>query len=325
MSSFLTLLPPHLYDPDAFKDVVNDASFNLGTARALMWLSQLAYDHPGSETVDDMLRAWRLTKLGCAPVGIRPFPFLTEPNVIVAANDAAIYVAFEGTDPANIAELISHLNALPSNAGTHSGFQAMAEALWEGISTCVTAALQAKRRPLLVAGHSLGGALAVLIAKKLVEDLVAVTAVYTFGAPRAGIRSYMLDYNAALGDRTYRFVFGRDVVPTVPAAPYRHVGRFAFAASGRFTGTVTTFPDATFPDGCADEPAFAEVSADTIANPLALVLQERVAFGTTISFLTGGLLGRAGTRSDPVGLLIEHLPPPIRDHIPDRYWTALRR
>jgi triacylglycerol lipase len=325
MSSFLTLLPPQLYDRDAFKDVVNDASFDLGTARALMWLSQLAYERPGSTTVDDMLRAWRLTWLGCKPVGIRPFPFLTEPNVIVAANDAAIYVAFEGTDPANIAEVISHLNALPSNAGTHSGFEAMADALWEGIRMCVTAALRAKRRPLLVAGHSLGGAIGVLIAKKLVEISVPVTAVYTFGAPRAGFRSYMLDYNAALGDRTYRLVFGRDIVPAVPTAPYRHVGRYAFAASGRFSETVTTFPDATFPDGCPDEPALTNISTDAISAALESVLQGRVAFGATISFLTKRLLGRAGTRSDPVGLLIEHLPPPIRDHIPDRYWTALRR
>jgi hypothetical protein len=325
MSSILTVLPVHLYDRDAFKGAVNDSSFNLGTARALMWLSQLAYEYSGSTTVDNMLRAWGLTWWGCQRVNIRPFPFLSEPNVIVAANAAAIYVAIEGTDPANIGELISHINVVPSTAGTHGGFQAMADALWDGIHTCVAAALVETRRPLLVGGHSLGGALAVLIAKKLVEVSAPVTAVYTFGAPRAGIRSYMLNYDAALGDRTYRFVFGTDIVPALPPAPYRHVGRFAFAASGRFSGTVTTFPDATFPDGCPDEPAFTTAAANAIAHPLDFVLQERVAFGTTISFLTRGLLGRAGTRSDPVGLVIEHLPPPIRNHIPDRYWTALRR
>lgn len=78
-----------------------------------------------------------------------------------------------------------------------------------------------------ICGHSLGGALATLIAQALQRlDWITVAAVYTFGSPRVGNWSYAGHYNARLHDRTFRIVNARDPVPRVPKVfgTYKHVG-----------------------------------------------------------------------------------------------------
>jgi triacylglycerol lipase len=325
--SFLTRLPENLYARDAFKNVVTDAAFDLRTARALMWLSQLTYEDPASRVVGNTLAIWGLRRLGCDPVSSPGLPLFREPNVIVAENDDAIYVAIEGTDPLNIGNWLANFDVPPSDLGIHTGFQGAANTLWGNIDRCVSAAQQGKNRPLFVTGHSLGGAIAVLIARKFADQPTPVTAVYTFGQPRVGDARFMRAYNLVLGSKTYRFVYGKDIVPAVPSAPYRHVGRYAYAASGRFSGTVTAYPDPSLPDGCSDEPATTRAEVASAVELLKYVPNQILSFATNISSawkILLGLRGPSSSRSDAVALLIERLPVPIRDHIPDRYWTALR-
>lgn len=83
--------------------------------------------------------------------------------------------------------------------------------------------------PIFVTGHSLGGALAMLAANYLRHNL-RVGAVYTFGGPRVGDATWAMCYDAALGDRTFRFVNEEDIVPRVPGmlAGYRHAGQEVF-------------------------------------------------------------------------------------------------
>src|SRR5262249_3454201 len=107
---------------------------------------------------------------------------------------------------------------------------------------------------LFLAGHSLGGALAVAVASVLDREGVGVEAVHTFGMPRAGDLAFRDDYNARLGARTYRFVHGDDLVPTVPPAnllglAHFHVGSLVqcetggkFAASQRNADLTSNEP-----------------------------------------------------------------------------------
>jgi hypothetical protein len=44
--SFLTELPENFYARDALRGFDPAGPFSLGTARAMMWLSQLAYEGP---------------------------------------------------------------------------------------------------------------------------------------------------------------------------------------------------------------------------------------------------------------------------------------
>src|SRR5258708_4320788 len=114
---------------------------------------------------------------------------------------------------------------------------------------------------LIFTGHSLGGALAVLAAARAAAARRAISAVYTFGMPRTGNAAFADDYNRRLGDRTYRLVYGSDIVPTVPPSadpklPYRHVGRYLRSVSGRFEDKLMRESPKGQPEKWSDEPTF---------------------------------------------------------------------
>jgi triacylglycerol lipase len=67
-------------------------------------------------------------------------------------------------------------------------------------------------RPLLVTGHSQGGAVAVLATMALASQGVAVSATYTFAAPRPGDAAFA----AGITTPVHRLEFGNDIVPHVP-------------------------------------------------------------------------------------------------------------
>ncbi|MEM9809115.1 MAG: lipase family protein, partial [Cyanobacteria bacterium P01_D01_bin.56] len=70
--------------------------------------------------------------------------------------------------------------------------------------------------PLLVTGHSLGGALATMAAASLQDNNMAVAGLYTFGQPRAGDISFTRQLNSILEGKIFRFINNNDVVPHVP-------------------------------------------------------------------------------------------------------------
>jgi triacylglycerol lipase len=67
-------------------------------------------------------------------------------------------------------------------------------------------------RPLLVTGHSQGGAVAVLATKALESRGITVTETYTFAAPRPG----NADFAASVTTPVHRLEFGNDIVPHLP-------------------------------------------------------------------------------------------------------------
>jgi hypothetical protein len=70
--------------------------------------------------------------------------------------------------------------------------------------------------PLLVTGHSLGGALATMAAASLQDNNMEVAGLYTFGQPRVGDLSFTRQLNTRLADKVFRFINNNDVVPHVP-------------------------------------------------------------------------------------------------------------
>lgn len=83
--------------------------------------------------------------------------------------------------------------------------------------------------PLLVTGHSLGGALATMAAASLHENGFEIAGLYTFGQPRVGDLTFSRQLNKNLSGKVFRFVNNNDVVPHVPPPfslqnPFRFYG-----------------------------------------------------------------------------------------------------
>src|SRR5262249_23681377 len=90
-------------------------------------------------------------------------------------------------------------------------------------------------RALFIAGHSLGAAIALVSADRAHREKVLQRAeVYVFGSPRVGRDDFVGRYKDSFAPTTYRFVHGRDIVPTVPPSEFgfHHVGRLLQCESG---------------------------------------------------------------------------------------------
>jgi triacylglycerol lipase len=238
---------------------------------------------------------------------------------VCTRGDTAI-VAFAGTDPIDVANWITNFTVGQVPDGTTIGHEIAAASVWPVLKA------RLQRLPagthVFVTGHSLGGALAVLIARNIVKEQIAsVAAVYTFGMPRAGNRDFASTYNAALGARTFRLVHGNDLVPTVAPSflNFQHVGRFLHCERlARFaTSALEEQPS-------SDQPPFVQTARDdllsVLRNPFAPVKDAFDRLKLAVLLAMGR--GPADARNDFVGAGIETLPPRIRDHIPDRYIAA---
>jgi len=302
--SFLVELPLETYADHLFDDFAPDADFRIGSARALMWMSQLAYEvRDAQHKVKPVLARWGLQPVSLiAPRKVLRLP-LSSTRGLIATGRGATIAAFAGTDPAALGNWVTNFNLGARARDIHRGFEDAVDAVW----TDVAAALKTNSQPLFIAGHSLGGALAIIAAERLRRELnVEATGVYTFGAPRVGSAAFAGSYNACgLGDRSYRLIHGLDIVPTLPPSRlgFRHVGRMVACDRGsRFTGA-----EALSVCDCDDPPFF-----DTIRRGLLARLQD---------FATGSYL--PSSRSGWLGSYQKYvLTPTLTDHLPERYRRA---
>lgn len=132
--------------------------------------------------------------------------------------DAAV-LAFTGTRTWRDL-LVDDLDVRPSKWGdhhVHGGFAQRTRTLLHNASRF----LESHTR-FVLAGHSLGGACAVLAADALGSARVA--GVYTFGAPPVGTRTFASHYLQTFGDRTVHYVTPRDIVVRRVPRIYRITG-----------------------------------------------------------------------------------------------------
>lgn len=91
----------------------------------------------------------------------------------------------------------------------HNGFRSAAEAVFNDVRPRLISA-----KPLQITGHSLGGAIAVVLAMYLQQDsAVAVTQVITFGQPKV---TNLTGADVFADIPLTRVVTGKDIVPLVP-------------------------------------------------------------------------------------------------------------
>jgi hypothetical protein len=101
----------------------------------------------------------------------------------------------------------------------HRGFAESLDRLWDnsGVFDQVKAAAEGGRRVFLT-GHSKGGALTTLAARRLKSAGIAAAGVMTFGAPRAGDDKFSSSYDAEVPNH-WRFEHQDDVMPHLPPRP----------------------------------------------------------------------------------------------------------
>lgn len=148
-------------------------------------------------------------------------------NVYVTQNADDVVVVCRGTEVKEWNDIRADLsiNLYPSRSGigkVHRGFRTYTDNVWESVREDLT---KARMKIVWFTGHSLGAAMATLMARRCVlqGDLPTPQALFTYGSPRVGNRTYVNEFNTRLIH--HRWVNDGDIVTKIPFAPfYYHCG-----------------------------------------------------------------------------------------------------
>jgi Predicted lipase len=141
----------------------------------------------------------------------------------VAESQDEIVIAFRGTRTFKDNETDQDLYQVPycfvNNAGkTHHGFTCTYQSARDGLIRELNKLSATKR--LFIAGHSLGGALAVLAAFDIaVNTGFQNPVVYTYGSPRTGDPAFASRFNQVVKN-SIRIFNIHDIIPTLPDRAY---------------------------------------------------------------------------------------------------------
>jgi predicted lipase len=135
-------------------------------------------------------------------------------QAILLENENYLFLGFRGTETTSIKDVKSDLRAvtMPCETGgkIHIGFNQAFNELAVDIQASIDDD-SVSDKPLLITGHSLGGALATVATKKL-SHKGGIAACYTFGSPRVGDDEWV----SSIKSPVYRLVNAADPVTMMP-------------------------------------------------------------------------------------------------------------
>eukprot|EP01135_Chromosphaera_perkinsii_P005423 Nk52_evm22s348 gene=Nk52_evmTU22s348 len=162
----------------------------------------------------------------------------TDSNALIAEKDGYIVVSFRGTKSRK--NLKSDIrtkqvslfkreerswmqNLVSSPCLVHRGFKECHQAIKDEV---IEAILKHHKgdKPVKITGHSLGGALAILLSYELSKKYSISSTVYVFGCPRVGNETFANDFKEAVPE-CFRLSMDGDIVTGLPKWGYRHVGK----------------------------------------------------------------------------------------------------
>ncbi|PIA40124.1 hypothetical protein AQUCO_02500085v1 [Aquilegia coerulea] len=175
-----------------------------------------------------------------------------------------LVIAFRGTEQTRWRDLVTDLMLVPAGLNpervggdfkqevqVHSGFLSAYDSVRTRLMSLIKLSVgfvddnieAVQKWRVYVTGHSLGGALATLLALELSSsqmaknDAISVT-MYNFGSPRVGNRRFVDVYNEKVKD-SWRIVNHRDIIPTVPRLMgYCHVAHPVYLSAGDLPGAL---------------------------------------------------------------------------------------
>jgi len=135
-------------------------------------------------------------------------------QAIIATTDNFVVLAFRGTESTSVRDIKADCKATQtsctSGGKVHQGFNDA----YELVANEIQDVLDSKpfnSKPLFITGHSLGGALATIAAKRLSHQ-AGIAGCYTFGSPRVGNTTWV----SGLRTPVYRMVNAVDAVTMLP-------------------------------------------------------------------------------------------------------------
>jgi hypothetical protein len=144
-----------------------------------------------------------------------------------------------------VTDLVQSIRIGPNGYPVHAGFKNTFDSFKPTIADFLSGN---KPTTVHVVGHSLGGALATLVADFLSEQKV-FTKLYTFGCPRTGFESFSRRLTQKLGpDNFYRVHHSADPVAMVPIYPFHHAPADKEAYSLPWEGSMPVSVNAHFMD-----------------------------------------------------------------------------
>ena len=247
----LTTVLPNPYDPLAagvqrdLATAVAATDYSQGLAYIMAVVSAWAYAEPA--TFVDILG-----RVGIGPFDVTPFNVTNE--ALLVASQAYVLrsldgrlaiVAFRGTRPLQALDWLvdGTVRAQPlrddcTDLQVHGGFARNLEVIWPSVASVLgaTPTLEA----LYFTGHSLGGAMAVLAAALAARTPpgggAALRGIYTFGQPKVAAQESVTAFQREIGNRLFRHVYARDVVPQMPphvTGDFGHFGRLYHSKKDR--------------------------------------------------------------------------------------------
>lgn len=190
---------------EVLTSIINDI-FEENKASSIDKLFELlAYDN-------EKLKAELISNLKDLNIEVKEYFDTKGTQAILCESDKFYALVFRGTETNSIKDIKSDLDAkktyCESGGNIHRGFKEAFRVVQKEIQDFIDEKL--KDKPLMITGHSLGGALATIATKKLKYEKIA--ACYTFGSPRVGDEEWMLGIKPPV----YRIVNSADPVTMLP-------------------------------------------------------------------------------------------------------------
>jgi triacylglycerol lipase len=142
-----------------------------------------------------------------------------------------LIIVCRGTQPSEFKDLAHDLEFLlvSSRSGqglVHHGFRTSVDLIW--IDLLKLLQKYGSNRKLWCTGHSLGAAMATLIAARCARtDKLPKPTIYTYGSPRVGNEQFIKHMNS-LNIEHHRWVNNEDIVTRNPVYPYKHHGQLHY-------------------------------------------------------------------------------------------------